>query len=101
MYELRFWSCECNYAQISYRITYGPKSTSHIRNVLLGPQLVDLDVHAALTKKRKIFDSNAVVGCVVRWYTPYTFEVCLREKKKEERKKEEEEQHKTEISTID
>ena len=48
-------------------------------------------LHAALTKKRKISDSRALVWCADRSYTPYTFGVML--DGKEERKKEEQNQN--------
>ena len=39
----------------------------------LEPQLAGLSSHAALTKKRKISDSRAVVQCEDCLYTPYSF----------------------------
>ena len=54
---------------------------------------MDLNSHAALTKKRKISDSRVFVWCADRSYTPYTFRVMLdgkEEGRKKEKKKEEE-----------
>ena len=55
--------------------------------VRLGPQLVDLSLYAALTKKRKILDGSAVVWCAVRLYTPYTFRVMHEGKEEKRRRK--------------
>ena len=71
----------CNYAQNGVQ--------KSLREVHLGPQLVDLSLHAALAKKRKIFDSSHVAWCAVRLYTPYTFELYVREKKKKEERRRE------------
>ena len=65
LYDHYFSSCACNYAQNGVQ--------GSLREVRLGPQLVDISLHAALTKKRKMFDSSAVVWCADRLYTPYTF----------------------------
>ena len=48
-----------------------------------GAVLVNLSLHAALTKKRKIFESSEVVWCAYRLYTPYIF---FEKKRKEEQK---------------
>ena len=60
----------------------------------LGPELVDLRLHAALTKKRKISDSNAVVWCADCFYTPYTFTI-MREGKEEEEERKKKEKRRT------
>ena len=62
----------------------------------LGPQLVDLSLHAAVTKKSKIFESSAVFWCVVRLCTPYTFRVMregTEERRRRRKKKKKEEQN--------
>ena len=53
--DVDFSSCACIYTQ------NGVQETVH--EVRLGLQLVNLSWHAALTKKRKIFECNAVVWC--------------------------------------
>ena len=84
-------SCVCDYVQNGVQ--------EWLREVLFRPQLVDLGLHAALTKKRKMFESSADFWCAVRLCMPYTFRVMRegkeqRKKKKKERKKgEEEEEH--------
>ena len=47
---------------------------------------MDLSSHAALTKKRKIFGSKAVVWYADRLYMPYTFRI-IHERKEESKKK--------------
>ena len=63
-----------------------------IREVRLGPQLVDLGLHATLTKKRKIYDIRASIGCANCSYTPYTFRVMLIGKEEGRRKKKKKEE---------
>ena len=56
--------------------------------MLFGTLRVDVSLHAALTKKRKIFECSAVFWCAVRLCTPYTSGV-IREGKEERKKKKE------------
>ena len=58
------------------------------------PKLVDLSLHAALTKKGKVSDSGAVVWCADR-FLGYTW-VKRRRRKKERRKEEEEKEEEEE-----
>ena len=48
----------------------------------LEPQLNDLSSHAALTKKRKISDTTAVVWCADCSYTLYSFKVMHEQKER-------------------
>ena len=64
-----------------------------LREVRLGPQLVDLSLHATLTKKRKMYDIRASIGCANCSYTPYTFRLMLIGKEQGRRKKKKEEQY--------
>ena len=54
--------------------------------VCLDPVLTDLNLYAALTKKRIISDSRTVIWCADRSCMSYTFEICLREQNKKERR---------------
>ena len=47
-------------------------------------------MHAALTKKNKIFDSSVVVWFAVCLYTPYIVYLDMPEEKKKKKKEEEE-----------
>ena len=49
-------------------------------NVCLDPQLAHLSSHAALTKKRNISDSRALICCADCSHMPHSFELYMREK---------------------
>ena len=57
-------------------------------NMCLEPQLTNLSLHAALTKKRKISDSSVVIGLQIVHIRTTVFELCVREKKERRRKEE-------------
>ena len=64
----------------------------------LGPQLIDLSLYAALTKKRKTLIVARSFGVRFACTHLILFDLCMSEKKKKKKKKKEERRVKSKIS---